>query len=541
MKAFLPRKRGLAWFHGLQGSSFRIFARGKRQTPSQAFSLKPILSRSSRLGTAIAFLSQAGMLQYTGANANHKARTMTSDASNTTPTPAAPPGSAAPAAPVASQHSRFTTQWVAWCAVGAAVILTVYLVIHWFTYRLFHSTTDDAFVEAHIVNVAPEMVSGRIVRFLVDENERVAQGQVLAEIEPIHYRDQVEQARGKLDLAEAELKRQEAGLVKLQKEVPLQIGVAEQTLAGARTEEARAKDNLKLTTDEVNKTMDEARAAVEVAKANLTLAKQEFDRWTTLAAEDATTKRKAQEVTRAHDGAQAELRLADARLSKAEAARTRIEVATRDVEAARTLVAKASKALDLARTGDDQIREVELLVGVKKEVVKDAQIGLESAQHQLEFTQVRAPFPGIVVKRYRNLGDFLSAGVPVLSMYNPDLLYVTANLEETRLSGVTPGNPVELLLDAFDRPFQGRVVWINKSTGAQFALMPRNVVAGEFTKVVQRVSVRISIEKDARWPQLRAGLSARAVIAHGDGDAVWAQQTAKEMAESESRYNQQKR
>src|SRR5262249_35486250 len=157
--------------------------------------------------------------------------------------------------------------------------------------------TDDAFVEAHIVNVAPEMVSGRVVRFLVDENDKVEQGQLLAEIEPVHYRDQVEQARGKLDLAEAELKRQEAGLAKLRKEVPLQIEVARQTLAGARTEEARAKDTLKLTTDEVHKTIDEAKAAVQLGNANLTLARQEYDRWTTLASQDATTVRKAQEVT----------------------------------------------------------------------------------------------------------------------------------------------------------------------------------------------------------------------------------------------------
>src|SRR5262249_55123754 len=136
-----------------------------------------------------------------------------------------------------------------------------------------------------------------------------------------------------------------------------------------------------------------------------TLAKQEFDRFLALAAQDATTKRKAEEVTRAHDAALAELRLSDARLAKSEAARTRIEVAKRDLEVAQTLVVKAKKALDLADTGYDQIREVELLVGVKKEMVKDARIGLDSAEHQLQFTQVRAPFPGVVVKRYRNLGD----------------------------------------------------------------------------------------------------------------------------------------
>ena len=92
-------------------------------------------------------------------------------------------------------------------------------------------------------------------------------------------------------------------------------------------------------------------------------------------------------------------------------------------------------------------------------------------------------------------------------------------------------------LDAFAEPFHGRVVWIDKSTGAQFALMPRNVVSGEFTKVVQRVPVRIAIDKDERWPALRPGLSVRAVIAHGTGDPGWAEQAAREMADLEARYN----
>jgi membrane fusion protein, multidrug efflux system len=465
--------------------------------------------------------------------------TMTSDKSNAPPPPPPPPATPTVSPPVAAPppHQSRRIRWAVWCVAGALAIVVAYIGIHWFTYRLSHSITEDAFVEAHIVNIAPEMVSGRIVRFLVDENDLVEEGQVLAEIDPVHYRDQVEQARGKLELAEAELKRQEAGLTKLKNEIPLQIDIAKQTLAGARTEEARAINTLKFTTDEVGKTIEEAKAAVEVAKANFTLAKQEYDRFTELAAQDAVTTRKAQEVTRAFDAAQAEVRLADARLAKAEAARTRIEVANRDLEVARILVAKAGKTVDLAETGHDQIREVELMVGVKKEMLKDAKIGLDSAEHTLQFTQVRAPFPGVVVKRYRNFGDFVSAGVPVLSMYNPALLYVTANLEETRLGGVAPGNPVELRLDAFEQPFKGRVVWINKSTGAQFALMPRNVVAGEFTKVVQRVPVRIWIEKDDRWPLLRAGLSAQVTIAHGEGDAAWAEQAANDMAQVERRYN----
>ncbi|HEV3162939.1 MAG TPA: HlyD family secretion protein [Isosphaeraceae bacterium] len=447
-------------------------------------------------------------------------------------TPAAPPVQAPP------RRLPRLGRWAAWCAAGGIAIVAAYFGLHWWAYRLSHSITDDAFVEAHIVNVAPEMVSGRLVRFHVEENDQVEQGQVLAEVEPIHYRDQVEQARGKLDLAEAELVRQEAGLVKLEHEVPLQIDLATETLAVARTEEARAKEALKLTTDEVNRTIEEAQAAVGVAKANAVLAKRLYDRWTALARTGAATPEKAEEVTRAYDVAKAERQLADAKLAKGEAARTRIAVARRDLEAAQSLVAKAQKALELAKTGYDQIHETKLLVGVKKEMVNDARIALGSATHQLQFTQVRAPFPGVVVKRYRHLGDFASAGVPILSMYHPDLTYVTANLEETRLRGVAPGNPVELQVDAFAEPFRGRVVWIDKSTGAQFALMPRNVVSGEFTKVVQRIPVRIAIEKDERWPLLRAGFSVQAIIAHGPADAEWAEQAAREMKNLEARYNQ---
>jgi membrane fusion protein (multidrug efflux system) len=408
----------------------------------------------------------------------------------------------------------------------------------WVQFRRSHSITDDAFVEAHIVNVAPQSVSGHIVRFLVDENERVEQGQVVAEIDPVPYRDQVAVARAKLDTAEAELRRQQESLARLKIDVPLQIEVAKRSEAAARADRAKADEALKLTREEVGRGIDEARAGLEAAKADCTLAKQEYDRFTALARQEAVPSRRADEVTRSYASAQAHVKLSEAKLAKALAEERKIEVSTRDVEVAHTVVEKAGKNVELAETGHDQIREAELLTVVKAKTAEEARRGLASAENMLAYTQVRAPSPGVVVKRYRHLGDFASPGVAILSMYNPDLTYVTANLEEDRLRGVAPGNPVELQVDAFAEPFRGRVVWIDRSTGAQFALMPRNVVSGEFTKVVQRVPVRIAIEKDDRWPHLRAGLSVRAVIAHGEGDPRWAEQAARQMTEVETRYNQ---
>jgi membrane fusion protein (multidrug efflux system) len=421
--------------------------------------------------------------------------------------------------------------------LGAAILVAIPPATAWVIFRRGHSLTDDAFVEAHIVNVAPESVSGRVVRFTADENDRVEAGQVLAEIDPTTYRDQVALAKAKLDTAEAELKRQEISLARLRTDVPLQIEIAKRTLEAARADRARADESLKVTEDEVERGIDEAKAAVDASKADLALAQIEYDRFSDLAKQNAVPQRKWDEVTRARDAATAHLRLMEAKLAKSKGDRGKIAVARKTLEATEANVGKADKSVSLAETGYEQIAESEQLTVVKRQTVEEARRALTTAEDTLGYTKIKAPFPGVVVRRARNLGDFASPGVAVLSLYNPELLYVTANLEETRLRGVAPGNSVQLDIDAFRESFRGRVVWINKSTGAQFSLMPRNVVSGEFTKVVQRVPVRIAIEKDERWPQLRAGLSVRVAIEHGPGDAAWAEQAAREMIALETKYN----
>ena len=233
------------------------------------------------------------------------------------------------------------------------------------------------------------------------------------------------------------------------------------------------------------------------------------------------------------------LRLAEARLAKAEAAQTRIEVANGTWKSHERLSPRPSKALDLAKTGYDQIREVELMVGVKKEMVKDAQIGLDSAQHQLQFTQVRAPVPGVVVKRYRSLGRFR-----VRWRANPEHVQPGVALRDGQSGGDAasrrgarqPGRTTARCLrpavqgpGCLDQQVQRRPVCADAQECRR-----RRVHQGGAA-----CSGAYLDQKDDRWPLLRAGLSAQAVIPHGDGDA-WAEQAAKDMAEIESRYNPQK-
>jgi membrane fusion protein (multidrug efflux system) len=428
----------------------------------------------------------------------------------------APSPSAAPAQQSRGWGRLVAKYWFLLLLIVVGLALSP-LAIRWVDYRTEYSITEDAFVEAHIVNVAPQQVSGRIVGFYKEERNWVDQGEVVALIDPEQYEDNVNIADSKVKMAKAELARQWEGLVKLKNEVPLQVNIAEETEKEAQTHEQKAK-----------KGIVEAHAAVEVAKADKILAEQEFDRYNDLYKQKAVPLQRQQEVKRALDAAQARLKLT----------LTQVEVAKLSAEQSKSASAKASKAVELANTGYDQIKETEQLVEVKKKLVHEAQAILKAAKNELKHTQVLAPFSGVIIKRYRNLGDSASPGTPLFSMFNPKLLYVTANMEETRLDGVSPGGEVELAIDAFARPFKGRVVWINKSTGAQFSLMPRNVVSGEFTKVVQRVPIRIWIEEDERWSQLCAGMSVKVAIKHGPGDAEWATQAEQKLANLETVYNE---
>ena len=412
------------------------------------------------------------------------------------------------------------------------------MVVRFVAFRTGHSITDDAFLEAQMVHVAPDGVSGRIIRMAVREDDFVRKGQLLLEIDADHYRDQVDLAEAKLRMAKTEAKRQEIGLEKLRREVPLSISMARQSLVLAQTEQAKMERVLKLTTDEVAGTILESEALVGVAQANRTLAQLEYDRFNTLYQENAVTQRRAQEVTRTNESTKAELRLAEAKLAKSNSGRAQIDVARKDLEATAVGTEKAKVSLALAETQMETVREAEQMLELKKQAVSEAQTLLHTARHHLENTKVVAPISGVVVKRMKNTGDHVTMGLPLFTLYDPDLLFVTANLEETRMAGVKAGNRAEVHIDALGRAVSGRVLWMNRSTGAEFSLLPRNVVSGEFTKVVQRIPVRIVLDQDQDLTDLRAGYSTRVTIAHGEGDAEWARKALEESRRLDSRFDE---
>jgi membrane fusion protein (multidrug efflux system) len=446
-----------------------------------------------------------------------------------------PPPSPPPDSPPGVWKRHWSNRWLRLGSAFALILLVVAPVVAvWARYRWTHSITDDAFVETHVVNIAPQEVSGHLVRYLVQEHDVVGAGKLLAEIDPTPYREQEALRRAKLDVAEAQLAAAQASLEVLQAQVPREIEVAQKALAAARAEQARDEKTLQFTEEDVAKGIHEARSDVEAARARYALAEKDYRRYATLYAKQAATERESQVATRAYRTSQAEVKASEARLGRALAAEKKVEAVRQAAAAAAHQTQKSEQSLGLARTKHLDVKQAERQVEVKRQQVAEARRSLDVAKTSLRYTRIVAPFPGVVVHLYRHLGDYVPAGTPVLSMYNPELTYVTAHLEETKLDGVAPGNDVRLDIDAFRGPFRGRVVWVNRATGANFALIPRNLSSGEFTKVVQRVPVRILIEKDERWPHLRAGLSVTVAIAHGPGDPDWAKEAADHMRALES-------
>src|SRR5580704_5013375 len=186
--------------------------------------------------------------------------------------PQSPPG------PKLVEHFRrvWADRWGRLLVVSALLVLAVApFALYWTVYRFTHSITDDAFVETHVVNIAPQEVSGHLVRYQVQEQDAVTAGQLLAEIDPVPYREQVALLEAKLGVAQAQLAAAKTSLERLKAQVPREIEVAQRALAAAKAEQSQEEKTLQFTIEDVEKGIHEARSDLEAARARLDLAEKD--------------------------------------------------------------------------------------------------------------------------------------------------------------------------------------------------------------------------------------------------------------------------
>jgi membrane fusion protein, multidrug efflux system len=238
-----------------------------------------------------------------------------------------------------------------------------------------------------------------------------------------------------------------------------QVAQAEAGVAAAQA----ALDNLSNQVELQYATIAQAEAQQVSAAAQEVEAKQEQERQQSLSQTESGTRQKFEQATAAYAKAQA------------------------DVRASRAVIAA-------------QRHQMEVLAGTKKQRAADvlgAQAALASARLKLGYTKIVAPFDGVVGERQVQPGDYVNIGSNLINVVPLPNVYVIANYKETQLTRVKPGQSVEITVDSFpNEKLHGRVERVSPASGSQFALLPPDNATGNFTKVVQRVPVRIELDKN---------------------------------------------
>ncbi|SIO07009.1 membrane fusion protein, multidrug efflux system [Bradyrhizobium erythrophlei] len=238
-----------------------------------------------------------------------------------------------------------------------------------------------------------------------------------------------------------------------------QVAQAEASVAAAQA----ALDNLSNQVELQYATIAQAEAQLVSAAAQEVEAKQEQERQQSLSQTESGTRQKFEQATAAYAKAQA------------------------DVRASRAVIAA-------------QRHQMEVLAGTKKQRAADvlgAQAALASARLKLGYTKIVAPFDGVVGERQVQPGDYVNIGSNLINVVPLPNVYVIANYKETQLTRVKPGQSVDITVDSFpNEKLHGRVERVSPASGSQFALLPPDNATGNFTKVVQRVPVRIELDKN---------------------------------------------
>jgi len=405
-------------------------------------------------------------------------------------------------------------------AIGILVIgLALLLGVPWLLHTLNTVSTDDAYVNGYVTFVAAR-VSGQVARVLVDDNNRVKNGDVLVELDPEPYQVQVAIKQAALDTAQANLAVAEAGVRGL-------IGQAR----SQRFKLARAIEDV-----DNQIALIRARVATwEQSKATLVLAQAEFDRAERLlatkvvSAEEYDQRREALDVAKAQvtqalenvlqarvalglpaqppagtnladvpadlDQTFSSVRQAQADLVQS-AAQLGVVPSSYNLTPKQTLdeFYRRDPSGDLDRIYAAVIKSAPSLKQAETNVLQ-AQRDLDKAKLDLRYCRVIAEIDGIVTRRNVNPGNNVQVGQSLMAIRSLRDIWIDANFKETQLRNLRIGQRVDLEADMYGgkQKFEGRISGFTFGTGSTLALLPAQNATGNFVKVVQRLPVRIDV------------------------------------------------
>ena len=358
----------------------------------------------------------------------------------------------------------------------------------WYWRSTAWESTDNAQIDGFIYPVSSR-VSGHVTRVMVDENQYVEAGTVLAQLDPKDYEVAIAIAR-------ATLANDEASAAALRTNVPITSTDTASQLSTAQADVENANAGLAV----ARRQFEAAQAALREAAANDLKAQDDVTRYKPLAAKDEIPQQQYSQAVNSQNATAAAVDAAGASAAAAE----------QTVTQARARLAQAQAQLRAAGTRPEQIAAQRSRALAAEAETQRAAAALEQAQLNLQYTTIVAPVSGIVGQRSVQPGQNVSPGQQLMTVVPLDSqnLWVTANFKETQLKYMRPGQPASISIDAYGRTYQGRVLNIAGASGARYSLLPPENATGNYVKVVQRIPVKIVFDQgqDAEH-LLRLGMS----------------------------------
>jgi len=384
------------------------------------------------------------------------------------------------------------------------VFLTVLAVMalggggHLYSQRALIST-DDAQIDADVVAV-PARVAGTVQAVRFEENQLVTAGQLLAELDAAPAEAKLAQADANLAAAEAAAHAADVQAQRAQTNARTDLAVA---TAGLRNWTVGAQSTL---TQIAEADARRENAVARLAEADLNLTRSEA-----LFQSGAVSNAQVEQTRTAKQVARTELTRAEAALANVKLSR----------DQAQSRVAEAQAKLSQSDQVDAIIREASARADQAHAAVETAKAQKTLAALELSYTKIYAPQAGVVSKKNVNLGQSVSVGQSIVQLV-PNTLWVTANFKETQIDRMRIGQPVSVRVDAYpELKLSGLVESFSGATGSRFALLPPDNATGNFTKVVQRLSVRVRLADLPGDIALRPGMSVEVhVDTHGRVTAI---------------------
>jgi membrane fusion protein, multidrug efflux system len=365
-------------------------------------------------------------------------------------------------------------------------------------------SSDDANVDGHITPVAPK-ISGNVTDVLVLDNQSVKAGQVLVKIDPRDFQAKVDQA--KAALLEAENKAHSAQL-----QIPFtndttqsQNTAASAQLADAEAELARARLGYEQAS---SSDLAYAQANVRAKQASNDRAQADLARMKPLADKEEISKQQYDAYIAAARVAESELQGAREKLSSAQ---KDASIRQASVNSALTKVNQAKAQLETSVANRKQVPIRSADAGTASAAVQAARANLEAAELQLSYTTIVAPIDGVVTRKSVEVGQVVSPGQGLMALIPLADTWVTANFKETQLKDVRAGQRAEIHVDMYGKSVSGHVDSIAGATGSKMSLLPPENATGNFVKVVQRIPVKILVDRQEALV-LRPGMNVDVTI-----------------------------